>query len=435
MNRKIKELLKSLAIVVLIVNGVFLAYKSEVFNEFLAEANLPGILAMYFKTGEQGGNSGNINTENGELDVVAKPVTMAVIGDVGVRYGAKYDETQLDGLYESTVNIVGEALGSARLPESCSEEEWREALTRSGIYWNYQTELPITSLINWLGMSAINDNPDYADSFAVVIGENGGVDVYYANSEGYRKCGTAAAGESIGSVTQTFLPNGAYFAFESEEVGDMVAPYTLILPEMTEKSIVASENIIENERVVERTAELLGISLLGGTSYSEKNGTMVYVGVNGIMRIHTDGELNYSVTDYDYSGIGEEGNVEDMQLIERAYQLISDIRSNYSGIENVYYSGIEKFENGRVSVNFDYYIDGIRVVPGRGDGAAVVYENGRMVSLSIWMHSYADAGEKADLLPELQAAAIAGGLEKNGNLNLVYYDNGGSIVDPAWTVD
>ena len=37
MNRKLKELLKSFAIVVLIFNGIFLAYKSEVFNEFLAE--------------------------------------------------------------------------------------------------------------------------------------------------------------------------------------------------------------------------------------------------------------------------------------------------------------------------------------------------------------------------------------------------------------
>jgi len=435
MNRKLKELLKSFAIVVLIFNGIFLAYKSEVFNEFLAEADLPGILAIYFKNGEQGGNSGNVNTENGEVDVAAKPAVMAVIGDVGARYGAKYDKAQLDSLYESTVNIVGEALGSARLPESCSEEEWREALTRSGVYWDYQVELPITSLIKWLGMSTLNDNSDYADRFAVVIGEHGDVDVYYANSEGYRKCGTAAAADSIGGVMQTFLPNGAYFAFESEELGDMVAPYTLILPEMSDKDIVAAENIVENEHVVERTAELLGISLLGGTSYSEKNGTMVYVGVNGIMRIQPDGELNYSVTDYDYTDTEGEIKVDDGQLIENAYQLISDIRSNYSGIENVYFSGIEKFADGRVSVNFKYFIDGTEVVPRRGDGAAVVYENGRMVSLSIWMHSYSATDEKANLLPELQAAAIAGGLEKNGSLSLVYYDDGNSVVEPAWTVE
>ena len=162
---------------------------------------------------------------------------------------------------------------------------------------------------------------------------------------------------------------------------------------------------------------------------------MVYVGVNGIMRIQPDGELNYSVTEYDYTDTDTETEIDDEQLIEQAYQLISDIRSNYSGVENVYFSGIENFSDGRVSVNFNYYIDGTKVVPRRGDGAAAVYKNGRMVSLSIWMHSYSASGEKADLLPELQAAAIAGGLEKNGSLSLVYYDDGNSIVEPAWTVE
>lgn len=435
MSRKIKELLKSLAIVALMFNSVFLAYKSEVFNEFLSEAKLPERLAAYFGNGEQAGNSGSNDAENSEFDVVAKPVIMAVIGDVGARYGAKSDEAQLNSVYENTVNIVGEALGSARLPEACSEEEWREALGRPGIYWDYKVELPINSLIKWLGMSTLNDNSDYADRFAVVIGEHGGVDVYYANSNGYRKCGTAAAADSIGGVTQAFLPNGAYFAFESEKVGDLIAPYTLILPEMSEKYIVGAENIIENEPVIERTAELLGISILGGTSYAEKNGTMVYVGVNGIMRIMTDGELNYSVTDYDYSETEEETKTDDGQLIEQAYQLITDIRSNYSGIEDIYFAGIEKSGNGRVSVRFNYYIDGTEVVQRRGDGATVAYENGRMVSVDIWLHRYTATDEKANLLPELQAAAIAGGLEKNGSLNLVYYDDGSAAVKPVWTVE
>ena len=88
-----------------------------------------------------------------------------------------------------------------------------------------------------------------------------------------------------------------------------------------------------------------------------------------------------------------------------------------------------------MSVSFNYYIDGTKIVPRRGDGAAVVYENGRMVSLSIWMHSYSTTGEKADLLPELQAAAIAGGLEKSGSLSLVYYDEGNSVVEPVWIVE
>ena len=370
MNRKIKELLKSLAIILLAANAVFLAYRSGVFNEFLAEAGMPGRLFGYWGKNDFQGNDGNGAYESSGDEVIARPVIMAVVGDIGARCGAKYNQEQLDAMYQKTVNIFGEALGSATMPEECTEDEWRTALNMPGVYWDYQVELPIVSLVKWLGMSALNNNTDYASRFVAVIGERG-VDVYYANEEGFYKCASAADADSIGSVMQEFLPNGAYFAFESEEVSGMVAPYTLLMPNISDKYVIEAENLLSREGVRESTAELLGMNILGGASYPEKNGTMVYVGVNGILRIHADGELNYSVTDYDYSGIGEEGNVEDMQLIERAYQLISDIRSNYSGIENVYYSGIEKFENGRVSVNFDYYIDGIRVVPGRGDGAAV----------------------------------------------------------------
>lgn len=435
MNRKLKELLKSFLIVALAVNALFLAYKSEVFNEFLAETELAKSIAIYFKKGELSGNQSGTNTESGDYKVAAKPVVMAVMGDVGTRYAAKYDDSQLASFYERTANIVGEALGSARLPESCSEREWRNALTQPGIYWDYKVEIPISTLVKWLGMSTINENGDCADRFAAVINELGGVDVYYANSKGYYKCGTAAMADSIGVVMQEFLPNGAYFAFESEEVKEMVDPYTLIVPKLADKYLVESVNVIENERIKEQTAEFLGISLLGGTSYSEKNGTVVYVGVNGIMRVSADGRLSYSVSDYDYSDVNEQIVPDDGMLIEQAYRLVSDMRSAYTGVESVYFSGIEKDGNGLVTVDFTYYIGGAEVVQRRGSAATVVFNNGRMVSVDIWMHGYTRTDERAKLLPELQAAAIAGGLENGGSLSLVYYDDGSSTITPAWVVD
>ena len=399
MNRKIKELLKSLAIILLAANAVFLAYRSGVFNEFLAEAGMPGRLFGYWGKNDFQGNDGNGAYESSGDEVIARPVIMAVVGDIGARCGAKYNQEQLDAMYQKTVNIFGEALGSATMPEECTEDEWRTALNMPGVYWDYQVELPIVSLVKWLGMSALNNNTDYASRFVAVIGERG-VDVYYANEEGFYKCASAADADSIGSVMQEFLPNGAYFAFESEEVSGMVAPYTLLMPNISDKYVIEAENLLSREGVRESTAELLGMNILGGASYPEKNGTMVYVGVNGILRIHADGELNYSVTDY-------------------------------AGLED---SDVVKDENGRCTVSFGYYADGTMIVHKSGKAATVVYENGRMVSVDIWMRSYRMSGDKATLLPERQAAAIAGGLEKNGNLLLAYYDEG-SRLEPVWTVE
>ena len=432
MNRKIKELLKSLAIILLAANAVFLAYRSGVFNEFLAEAGMPGRLFGYWGKNDFQGNDGNGAYESSGDEVIARPVIMAVVGDIGARCGAKYNQEQLDAMYQKTVNIFGEALGSATMPEECTEDEWRTALNMPGVYWDYQVELPIVSLVKWLGMSAFNNNTDYASRFVAVIGERG-VDVYYANEEGFYKCASAADADSIGSVMQEFLPNGAYFAFESEEVSGMVAPYTLLMPNISDKYVIEAENLLSREGVRESTAELLGMNILGGASYPEKNGTMVYVGVNGILRIHADGELNYSVTDY--AGLEDsDAAADDGQLIERAYRLISEIRAPYPGFERMYLSGVVKDENGRCTVSFGYYADGTMIVHKSGKAATVVYENGRMVSVDIWMRSYRMSGDKATLLPERQAAAIAGGLEKNGNLLLAYYDEG-SRLEPVWTVE
>jgi len=114
--------------------------------------------------------------------------------------------------------------------------------------------------------------------------------------------------------------------------------------------------------------------------------------------------------------------------------LVTGLRSAYSGVEDIYFSGIEKNKNGSVSVDFSYYIGGAKVLQRRGSAATVVYDNNRMVSVDIWMHGYTRTDEMAVLLPELQAAAIAGGIEHKGSLSLVYYDDGGDTISPAWIV-
>ena len=61
MNDRLREALKSAAIIALAVNAVFLAYKSEVFNEFLASSALAGRINSYLRgdDGSGGGSGGS----------------------------------------------------------------------------------------------------------------------------------------------------------------------------------------------------------------------------------------------------------------------------------------------------------------------------------------------------------------------------------------
>lgn len=431
MSRKFTEIMKSAVIVALMINAVFLAYKSEVFGEFLGDGALSSRLAEYFGRSDGGETVSGGEGKIAEQEIVIRPKSVAIVNQVGTRCGASCNDTLLESMYEATANIFGEALGSVTVAELCTEEEWRAALALPGVFWDYQSELPINSLVKWLGMSMLNDNADYASRFAAVIGEEGRVYVYYASSSGFYRCGSAATAESVENAVAEFLPNGAYFAFESEKVRDMVAPYTMLLPETDNKYILEAVNLLEEPDIRGKIAEQLGMNILGDASYAEKNGTMVYVGVSGILRIQTDGKLNYSITDDDYSTSASEENATDEQLIERACTVVSAIKTGCAGAEKLYFSGIRKTDSGRITVSFEYYADGMKIVQRNGAAAEIVYENGHMVSLDIWMLQYQFSEETTSLLPALQAAAIAAGQGEKGELELVYYNDAGRLK-PVW---
>lgn len=430
MKAKIKERIKTLVIIFLALSALFLAYKSTVFNELIASTELFARVSAYFKPGGTlVGTVGNEGADTSPMQAV-RPVCMAVVNEIGARRGEKYNAAGLDNMYEKTVNIFGEALGSAALPEECGESEWRRALGTTGIFLNYEADVPIASLIKWLGLSAAAENNDSASSFIVAAHETG-VTVYYSSLEKYYKCSTAARAESLVSAAAEFLPNGAYFAYEEEKCAG-IAPYTLILPSDSEKYAVSSKSAVSGgEMIYERLAEAFGINVLGGANRTEKDGTMVFVASLGVIKLHPDGLLNYSAMEEQSGETEPPLSVSDEKLVERTLEIISLLRSDLGGEERVILSSLER-SGEKCSVSFDYYIDGTRIIPKSGRAATAVFQNGKLIFVDIWLRSYNITDERCVLLPELQAAAIAAGAETGSSLRMVYYDSGEDKILPTW---
>ena len=429
MNDRLREALKSAAIIALAVNAVFLAYKSEVFNEFLASSALAGRINSYLR-GDDGSGGGSGGTAASASVEAARPAKMAVVNDNGMRCAQQYDSAALDYMFEKTANVFGEALGSAAAAEKCEERDWRRALRAPGIYLDYEAELPISALTQWLGVSAASENARSASHFAVVVESGASAVVYYTDGEEYYRSESAAPVESMRQVMSEFLPNGAYFAFESAACGE-VAPYTLIFPKLGDRYAVTVESTTGYKEIREHTAEALGMNILGGASYTEKNGTMVFVGSGGILKMRQDGEINYSSTDYGEQGDGRK-QPSDAELIDRSLALIADICAGYTGCETVRFTDIKTNGDGTRTLSFEYYIDGARVVQKSGSAAMAVFENDRLVYFNIWLRRYELTDEKVLLLPQLQAAAIAGGVKSGSGLSLVYHDGGEEKILPAW---
>ncbi len=147
-----------------------------------------------FSKASDNGDNAEINPgASDQYQQAALPLTAAVKGSSELRYGVKYDSKQIEELYGNFRMELGEALGSASLPESVTEDVWRAALTGQGVYFDYETAIPLDMLSCWLGTTLINDNEGSAKKL-ILTGDGGvGVLLYYMDGEGKAwRCNTRA---------------------------------------------------------------------------------------------------------------------------------------------------------------------------------------------------------------------------------------------------
>ncbi len=430
-RNKRRERFKTVLIVVLAVSSVFLAGKTDIFARLSESAPalsyFRGLFAGEMSPGEA---SGSRPAEGSSSTAAESPCTIVITNDNGMRYGAQYSR-ELTDTYKKISNIIGEAFGSSGLPEESTEKAWLNALSRRSVYMEYRTELPIALLVKWFGMSMLNRNEKSASRFMLSVDENDFVWAWFSGEEGIFKSSTAVQESSLTQLISEFLPNGAYFAFEAQRGCERTEPYALIV-DNPEYFALNSENIIHFDSVREQIEQLFGLNILEGASYTEKNGTVVFVGTDGILKLREDGVLSYAVSGKSDFTEGKLVYSAD-EMIETSYAMISKMRSGREGDEILSFSGIERTESGGYQVKFDYYVNGTEII--MPDGAAsVFFENGDVSLLRVCMRKYELGEECSSVLPALQAAAMAGGLKRGGRPCLVYAESGAQYL-PSWTVE
>ena len=87
----------------------------------------------------------------------ARPLRMAAAiqrGGEVVHYGVQYNQEGTDALFQQAYSLLLEALSSAGQPQMVDEEAWQQALsTAPGIYFDWQGEVPLTVLSQWLSVT------------------------------------------------------------------------------------------------------------------------------------------------------------------------------------------------------------------------------------------------------------------------------------------
>lgn len=366
------------------------------------------------------------NTEPTEDDPYASASPMAVVVSIGYgnRYASIYDAELVSTDYQRFSATLGEALGSSGEPVKVSRQEWNDILAGEGVYIQFLAPQPL-SVISALAGTSMNSRAGQvmSEMLCLSCGEDS-VSLYYMDSDGaFYSCETGVSAETFRAKLFEFVPNGAVFAYEKRALSQLEG--TLLIPgTMPDIFTVMTGSIPSQSRLKELAAGLFGMNEYTANEYSESDGALVYLDGNSELKIASNGMVEYSG--------GEQALKISTDSLSGAlslcWRLINSSLELTCGEAELYVSGMDFDEtSGNYRICFDYAVNCIPVRLGDEKHAAVFeISAGSLGSAQLCFRSFSIGEDTIDVLPILQAAAIAAA---NGNesVMLVYAETGNEL--------
>lgn len=356
------------------------------------------------------------------------PARLAVTGARG-RYGVQYNEALLEEQFPPLGALLGDALASAGRPQPLEESRWRRLLGRDGIYFDFLGSVPLSALEYWLqgtGRGALDGS---ARRVLLCAGEGDQVLLCWQESDSGSFFSSSTALTQtlhLDPVTEGAVSNGAYFAFESAELADRLAPYTLVTEGAEAGDRYAASMPLSGAG---QTAAVLEALSFSGSNHAPVNGGEVYPDGGDRLVVYDNGTVAYRAVHGGKYPVepGPAGGVDGARtLAERTLGALC-------GEARLYLMSAKETENG-LRVRFGYLLDGSAVYLG-GEGWAAEFwvRDGYIVQFTLHFRSYTAGGERALLLPIDKAAAMLPDYTpERRELVVQYRDGGGTEVSPDW---
>lgn len=417
---------KTLLIVVLFCSACFFADQSGILGQGGFSAVQERILSVFHGGDAQTGFSGVR-----EYAAAARPQVMTVSPETGTRHGAAYTP-EVDELYERFSVYLGEALGTAGTPELVSREAWENAVSRTGVFFDFIKPQSLTCLAAWQGVPLPDEREDrYARRLFLAV-EESGVELYFLDDTAgnvYR-CSTALDQSTIESRMSLYQSNSAYFVFEREELSELDED-TVIVPAADEVRAVSVTPAVPAGST-ESVLQLFGMNAITATSYQEARGMTVYLDGDSTLRMGADGVIAYEreqgqpAAEIDLRGAS---GLPD--LVENLYRMVLELSGEVSDcseirLESAHYDP----RNDEYTVRFAYFIDGMQVCYPPGGMAVFTVSGGLLTQAQIVLRQYQFTGETQTPLPAVQAAALVSA--SGGTDPVRVYQDMGDRVTVSW---
>ena len=424
--RRFKETAKTIVIILLLISALWLTVLTWVYDPSILSADFYGkagkLLALI---GIDIPGAVTVQTKRvHDIKEAAVPVRCAITLDDG-RYGAEYDSTLVAQVVDRTKRLVGEAIGSASEPVEVSAGEWRAALGRTGIYYDYLEDIPLSAIALWQNFEP-SPNVRGSVRHLLLSVDDGVVGLYYTAGEDrkYMYSKTAVNPLDIAEVLAGYSPNGCVFAFERGDI-DPKPMDELFMFDRPPLRVAFAQRLSHEDIDFNTMLKAFGMSLSSNRYTQSRDNTVIAVDGPRTLSLSEKGDLVYSDT--------EEGRTDgyviyvtratEAEIIENIRLLTEQTAGLRSGDA---YLRLSRFEYDKdkdeYTVGFDYYLNGVPVfLSDSPDAATFRIREGVMVYAHVRLRSFALGDETCRPLPLETAVVLAG---EGADCGLTYAETG-----------
>ncbi|MBR1496469.1 MAG: hypothetical protein IJ617_02450 [Oscillospiraceae bacterium] len=355
-----------------------------------------------------------------EASAALRPVAVETRDSGGATAVSIWDGETTQQAFQRFSAILGEALGSAGAPEEVSEAEFRSALSGEHVFFQPGAVYPLELMSEWLGIEAGEGRGHSADLLCLGVADGAVALLFREPDSGFFRCSTAAQAETLSARITEFRGPAAAFAYENPLL-EGVEPYALIpgaMPEIRALSAAPVAEAVETNALI----AAVGMNSRVVTSYYDADGTLVLNEDEQTLRLGSDGTLLYRAAPAEE----DEGEQELTEAVKQAFRFAEACVRRGSGSAELVFAGVERDENGRWTVFFDYSAGGIGILLAEGHAAEVTVDGGAVRRAQLYLRRYIWGEDSVTILPALQAAAAYAAL--GGAVpTLAYLDMGGYV--------
>lgn len=425
---RVVEGLKNILMVALIGSALYLTTQVEAFTSF----------SSYIQ--ESSLNVDTAYTQSSELVEGVLPVGMMVtlLEEEGTveQLGVQYQVEQGEIFFDSTFQLLKEALGNLGEAEKITQEEFLHTVTSPpSLFFELFGSIPLELLEKWLNSGSVQGNDGSAERLALALWE-GELSFLYQEGDSFYACPVAVLEQSrLETVISQVAGEELLFAGQEEALSGLY-PLVLLGGEPKETFSYVVSPAFEREGELDAFLALLDVQHSSHSQYTTDEAVVVRSGTDslrfskdGLILYQGEGNLRYTLP---RSG----ASISLQQQVEGAQKFAYDLLQGLETVPELSLYSVEEREEGQV-ISFSYSFDGVPLVWNHEKVGAVFHLEGEAIrSFSLQYRHYVGSELAVPTLPleQVQAVLLGAGVE-NGDVFFAYQDTGSDLVSAGWVLD